>query len=164
MTTIWIGNSFTSSQIWEFEVGIHGHQHSPYATSTEYLLPHQESMVLISAGSLAVGDAALPRNEQRQFNIINIDGGNETITVHVRGMTPAGPFTASHRDDFGGQTSKHCHFLDDNSVRLLAPSNAAGSGIVCLDEAFRPYGKSDFRRGDDGRNGSITRVMQDAKF
>ena len=87
-----------------FHVGLHGHQHYAAAAPFELRLPNLTSMAVVGAGSLAVGDRALPVGESRQFNVIVIDPDNESITVHVRAMSPAGVFTGSHRDDFGGNT------------------------------------------------------------
>ncbi len=87
-----------------FTVGLHGHQHYPGAAPYELRLPNLTSMVVIGAGSLAVGDNELPMGERRQFNVVVIDPNSDTITVHVRGMSPAGVFTGAHRDDFGGNT------------------------------------------------------------
>ena len=87
-----------------FSIGLHGHQHYPGAAPFELRLPNLTSMVVVAGGSLAVGDSKLPMGERRQFNIVVIDPNSQSITVHVRGMSPAGVFTGSHRDDFGGNT------------------------------------------------------------
>ena len=87
-----------------FRVGLHGHQHYPGAAPFELRLPNLTSMIVVGAGSLAVGDNELPMGERRQFNVVVIDPDSELITVHVRGMSPAGVFTGAHRDDFGGST------------------------------------------------------------
>ena len=87
-----------------FQVGLHGHQHYAAAAPFELRLPNLTSMTVVGAGSLAVGDQALPMGERRQFNVVVIDADNESITVHVRAMSPAGVFAGSHRDDFGGNT------------------------------------------------------------
>ena len=87
-----------------FSVGLHGHQHYPGAAPFELRLPNLTSMVVVAGGSLAVGDSELPMGERRQFNIVDIDPNSHSITVHVRGMSHAGVFTGSHRDDFGGNT------------------------------------------------------------
>ena len=87
-----------------FTVGLHGHQHSSGAAPFELRLPNLTSMAVVGAGSLAVGDNELPMGERRQFNIVVIDPDRKSIRIHVRGMSPAGVFTGSHRDDFGGNT------------------------------------------------------------
>ena len=87
-----------------FGVGLHGHQHYPGAAPFELRLPNLTSMVVVGAGSLAVGDSELPMGERRQFNVVVVDPDRESITIHVRGMSPAGVFTGAHRDDFGGRT------------------------------------------------------------
>jgi len=88
-----------------FNVGLHGHQHHAGATPHELRFPDLSSMVVVGAGSLAVGDNQLPAGECRQFNLIVIDAESETITVHVRGMTSGGVFTSLNRPDFSGNTS-----------------------------------------------------------
>ena len=87
-----------------FSVGLHGHQHYPGVAPFELRLPNLTSMVVVAGGSLAVGDSELPMGERRQFNIVVIDPNSQSITVHVRGMSHAGVFTGSHREDFGGNT------------------------------------------------------------
>ena len=87
-----------------FTVGLHGHQHYPDAAPYELRLPHLTSMVVASAGSLAVGDDQLPAGERRQFNVVVIDPNEATLTVHVRAMSSGGVFSGMHRDDFGGNT------------------------------------------------------------
>ena len=87
-----------------FIVGLHGHQHYPGAAPFVLRLPNLTSMVVVGAGSIAVGDRELPTGERRQFNIVVIDPNSNSITVHVRAMSSGGVFTGSHRDDFGGQT------------------------------------------------------------
>ena len=87
-----------------FTVGLHGHQHYSGAAPFELRLPNLTSMAVVGAGSLAVGDNQLPMGERRQFNVVVIDPDSESLTVHVRGMSAAGIFTGSHRDDFGGNT------------------------------------------------------------
>ena len=87
-----------------FTVGLHGHQHYPWAAPFELRLPNLTAMAVVGAGSLAVGDNELPMGERRQFNVVVIEPDSESITVHVRGMSAAGVFTGSHRDDFGGNT------------------------------------------------------------
>ena len=88
-----------------FSVGLHGHQHYPGAAPYELRLPNLTSMAVVSAGSLAVGDDELPAGELRQFNIVVVDPDSESVTVHVRAMSPAGVFMGSPRVDFGGKTS-----------------------------------------------------------
>ena len=87
-----------------FTVGLHGHQHYPDAAPYVLRLPHLTSMVVASAGSLAVGDDQLPAGERRQFNIVVIDPDEETLTVHVRAMSSGGVFSGMPRADFGGNT------------------------------------------------------------
>ena len=88
-----------------FSLGLHGHHHYVDAAPYELRLPNLTSMAVVGAGSLAVGDRGLPMGERRQFNIIVVDPDNETVTIHVRAMSPAGVFAKSYRDDFGGNAS-----------------------------------------------------------
>ena len=113
-----------------FRVGLHGHQHRPGAAPYELRLPNLTSMVVIGAGSLAVGDSELPVGERRQFNVVVIDQANELVTVHVRAMSSGGIFSGSHRDDFGGKTSI------DLSLPRLPASRKPATALQQLDEAM----------------------------
>ncbi|MYI05851.1 MAG: hypothetical protein F4059_00635 [Gemmatimonadetes bacterium] len=123
-----------------FHVGLHGHQHYAAAAPFELRLPNLTSMAVVGAGSLAVGDSALPMGERRQFNVVVIDPDHESITVHVRGMSPAGVFTGSHRDDFGGNTF----------IKLKLPSALGRSHKPTitqrLDDAMTAVGARQFER------------------
>jgi hypothetical protein len=113
-----------------FSLGLHGHQHYPGAAPYELLLPNLTSMTVIGAGSLAVGDGELPMGERRQFNVVVLDPLAEAVTVHVRGMSSAGVFMGSHRDDFGGHTSISLP-LKHSPARPAAPS-----AVKRLDDAM----------------------------
>ena len=121
-----------------FHVGLHGHQHYAAAAPFELRLPNLTSMAVVGAGSLAVGDRALPMGERRQFNVVVIEPDGESVTVHVRGMSPAGVFTGSHRDDFGGNTF----------TKLNLPSTHGRSPKLTvtrrLDDAMKAVGTGHF--------------------
>ena len=120
-------------------VGLHGHRHYPGAAPYELRLPNRTSMVVVSAGSLTAGDAQLPVGERRQFNIVDIDTEEGTITVHVRAMSD-GVFMGSHRDDFGGRTFTT---LDLPSSRA---SHLGPTATQLLDEAMTAVGRGRFER------------------
>ena len=105
-----------------FSVGMHGHHHYPAAAPFEIISPNETSMALVSAGSLAVGNRELPEGESRQFNIVEVDQGNQSVTIHVRAMSPAGVFGRSYRDDFGGSSFKKL-LLPCSPTRALASAD-----------------------------------------
>ena len=113
-----------------FNVGLHGHQHYPDAAPYTLSLPNLTSMAVIGAGSLAVGDDQLPMGEPRQFNILNINTVDSTITIHVRAMSTGGVFSAYYRADFGG--SAHTRLDLPRSSRTIRTSTSA----QLLDEAL----------------------------
>ena len=123
-----------------FGVGLHGHQHYPGAAPFELRLPNLTSMVVVGAGSLAVGDSELPMGERRQFNVVVVDPDRESVTIHVRGMSPAGVFTGAHRDDFGGRT-----FV---SLNLPAARRQAAGPTVNqrLDDAMTAIGNKQYEK------------------
>ena len=121
-----------------FSVGLHGHQHRPGAAPYELRLPNLTSMVVLGAGSLAVGDRQLPMGEPRQFNLVVIDQDSESIRVHVRAMSTGGIFTGSYRDDFGGNT-----FLE-LSLPPLPRRPKPHSAIQRLDEAMTAVAEKRF--------------------
>ena len=123
-----------------FSIGLHGHQHYPGAAPYELHLPNRTSMAVVGAGSLAVGDRQLPPGERRQFNIVDIDAAEKTITVHVREMSSEGVFTGSYRSDLGGKTS----------ITLDLPVSDAGrpgpTATQLLDEAMTAARSEQFER------------------
>jgi len=126
-----------------FTIGLHGHQHFPDAAPYELRLPHLTSMVVASAGSLAVGDDQLPAGEPRQFNVVVIDPDEATLTVHVRAMSSGGVFSGTHRDDFGGNTFIKLS-LPPSTERPQAPTVAQ-----LLDDAMTAVGDGQFERALD---------------
>ena len=117
-----------------FNIGLHGHQHYPGAAPFELNLPSlTSSMVVVGAGSLAVGDHALPPGEPRQFNIVEIDHDSRSVTVHVRAMLGSGIFVGHNRSDFGGHTYIKLSFRSDyvrshsTSTKLLDTAMTAVS-------------------------------------
>ena len=121
-----------------FSVGLHGHQHYPGASPFELRLPNLTSMVVVGAGSLAVGDNELPMGEHRQFNVVEIDSANNLVTVHVRAMSPAGVFMGSHRNDFGGHTYIQLS-LPVSPARPKKPSQ-----VKLLDEAMSSIAEEEY--------------------
>ena len=97
-----------------FNIGLHGHQHYPRAAPFNINLPNLTSMVVVGAGSIAVGDHGLPMGEGRQFNIVEIDHDSRSVTVHVRAMSSSGVFVGDHRNDFGGNTYIKLSFRSDH--------------------------------------------------
>lgn len=126
-----------------FNVGLHGHQHFPDAAPFELRLPNLTSMVIVGAGSIAVGDRDLPMGEHRQFNVVVINPDKNSITVHVRAMSPAGVFTGSHRDDFGGNPYISLD-LPPILNRVKDPTD-----LQKLDQAMTALGKENYQEALD---------------
>lgn len=123
-----------------FNIGLHGHQHYCGAAPFELRLPNLTSMVVVGAGSLAVGDSNLPSGERRQFNIVVIDPDHDSVTVHVRAMSSGGVFAGSHRDDFGGRTF----------IKLPLPCSRFRGGpskdVQKLDAAFTALARKEYEK------------------
>lgn len=121
-----------------FNVGLHGHQHFPGAVPFELRLPNLTSMVVVGAGSIAVGDRGLPTGERRQFNLICIDSDQDRVTVHVREMSEAGVFMASFRNDFGGKSYSELSFKRPTARRSLSTVTRT------VDDAMSAVARGDF--------------------
>ena len=125
-----------------FTVGLHGHHHYAAAAPFEMSLPNRTSMVVVGAGSLAVGDGELPMGEHRQFNVVVVDPDSSSVTVHVREMSPAGVFTGSYRNDFGGKTFIELHL--HHSAARPEKDNDMDNDIRYLDEAMTAIGTGQY--------------------
>ena len=123
-----------------FSLGLHGHQHYPGAAPFKLHLPNLTSMAVVGAGSIAASDSDLPMGEPRQFNIIVVDPCRESITVHVRAMSPAGIFTASHRDDFGGNSYIELG-IEHSPARPKGPT-----AVQQLDDAMTAVASGEFEK------------------
>ena len=125
-----------------FNIGLHGHQHFPDAAPFDLHLPNLTSMVVVGAGSLAVGNNELPMGERRQFNIIEIDSNTNSVTVYVRSMSTSGIFSGSYRDDFGGNTF----------IKLRLPSSTRSTTVTptqLLDKAFHAIATKNYTKALD---------------
>lgn len=104
-----------------FRIGLYGHHHRTQATPYQICLPGNETMAMISAGSLCAGRNELPTGVPRQYNIIEIAPGCDSVRVHVREMNTANLFSRGHFSLSGGSS-----YLD---LAFEAPKNRAGLAI-----------------------------------
>lgn len=143
-----------------FCIGLHGHQHYSGAAPYELRLPNLTSMALIGAGSLAVGDNHLPVGESRQYNVIDIDSEQKSITIHVRAMSPAGVFYASHRDDFQGESFMKL------SLPTRAQSASKPTEAIARDEAIAHISQGAYENalGSLGWQGECVTIQPDRQI
>ena len=147
-----------------FQVGLHGHQHHPGAAPFALNLPNRTSIIVVGAGSFAVGDRELPMGERRQFNIVQINQQDETVTVHVRAMSSSGVFARSHRDDFGGNAfitlplppTKGRREVEMLQATALADDVIAALGERRYDDAIALASRLDDSHADLQRRAKIT--------
>lgn len=68
------------------KIGMFGHQHISQVISEYYNLNHDESMVLISSGSLYGNQEQMPNGQTRQYNIIEFECNEDSVnlSLHVR--------------------------------------------------------------------------------
>jgi len=114
-----------------FVLGLHGHQHRADAAPYELRLPNMSSMCVVSAGSLCVGDAEIPTGENRQFNLVDVQPYEQTVTIHVRQMSGSGLFARANKMEFGGNP-----YLTLELPMALSRAVNPGSVSRLIDEAF----------------------------
>lgn len=85
-----------------FRLGLHGHQHRAQPEYRSIQLPEQESMALVSAGSLCAGARELPTGVNRQYNVVVLADDLASARVHVREVAVSTVFAAARRTQFGG--------------------------------------------------------------
>ena len=113
-----------------FRLGLHGHQHRSELVLHKLGLPDYGDMAVISAGSLAAGNAELPRGVNRQYNMIQLKDDLAGARVHIR-EEELGLFGPRRLNIFGGNsfsdvswqplvsmsgTSIDSHYLNLNGV------------------------------------------------
>lgn len=84
-----------------FKLGLHGHQHQADASAYNIHLPEEQSIAIVSAGSLCAGANELPRGTNRQYNIIEISENYAHARVHVREMVQGNQFGRCRQGLFG---------------------------------------------------------------
>ena len=84
-----------------FQLGFcNGHQHIA-GTQTQFVhLDEDQSMAVVSAGSLCAGNRELPRGVNRQYNLIVIEDNFIHARVHVREMGEGEQFTCKRNGEF----------------------------------------------------------------
>ena len=86
-----------------FRLGLHGHQHRAQLGHRYVLLPEEERMAVVSAGSLCAGTTDRPTGVNRQYNIIQLDDDLAGARIHIREMTVATVFGPAMRAELGGK-------------------------------------------------------------
>lgn len=85
-----------------FRLGLHGHQHRSELLLHEMRLPEYGSLAVLSAGSLAAGQAELPRGANRQYSIIELCEDLTGARLHLREVEAGSQFGPRRLNSFGG--------------------------------------------------------------
>ena len=86
-----------------FRLGFHGHQHRSELVMHELGIPEHGTLAVLSAGSLAAGQADLPRGVNRQYNIVELCEDLRGARLHLREIE-AGTFGPRRLNAFGGRS------------------------------------------------------------
>lgn len=86
-----------------FRLGLHGHQHRSELVMHELGIPEHGTLAVLSAGSLAAGQAELPRGVNRQYNIVELYEDLGGARLHLREIE-AGTFGPRRLNAFGGRS------------------------------------------------------------
>ena len=111
-----------------FQLGLHGHQHVAAAETHYVHLSEQQSMAVISAGSLCAGSRELPRGVNRQYNVIVIENDFARARVHVREMVEGEQFSRK------GSGAFSTGFVE---VNWRAPTDVMGNVVSASLENIR---------------------------
>lgn len=87
-----------------FRLGLYGHQHRLQITPQHARLLDDETMAIVSAGSLCAGRWELPTGALRGYSIIEIPDDYASARVHVREMGFANLFSRAVLRDFAGRS------------------------------------------------------------
>lgn len=87
-----------------FRLGLHGHQHRSEVTAQQMKLPEEQTMTVLSAGSLAAGNPELPRGVNRQYSMLEISEDFHGVRLHLREIETGTQFGARRLNTFGGRS------------------------------------------------------------
>ena len=85
-------------------LGLHGHQHHSQITPQRIWLPDEQTMAVISAGSLCAGPLELPTGANRQYNVVEISDDFLSANIHTRGRTAGNMFGKLQLQELGGRS------------------------------------------------------------
>ncbi|QNA90711.1 metallophosphoesterase [Massilia sp. Dwa41.01b] len=123
-----------------FQLGLHGHQHQADASAYNIHLPEEQSMAIISAGSLCAGAAELPRGTNRQYNLITISSDYSTAQIHVREMSQGNQFGRCRQGLFGPDGFVEMKIADENLDSAIHSEKIARFSqqtILCAEDALK---------------------------
>jgi predicted MPP superfamily phosphohydrolase len=112
-----------------FAIGMHGHQHRPQFLEHRFTADEKRSMKIISAGTLCGGPRSLPTGRMRGYNLVTLDRGSRSGTLHVRNMVNTGfdlpVWGSAYVSEFGGSKIKFEISLPrDGNAEMTAASRA----------------------------------------
>lgn len=112
-----------------FRLGLYGHQHKTLAEPHRIYLPDQETMAVVSAGSLCAGTNDLPTGVNRQYTIVELADNLLSAKVHVRTMIVSNLFGKGSLNTWSGRSFAELDWQP--------PKNAAGQPIDIEAEHIR---------------------------
>ena len=98
-----------------FRLGLHGHQHRSELVVHELGIPEYGSLAVLSAGSLAAGQAELPRGVNRQYNLVELREDLTGARLHVREIE-VGAFGPRRLNTFGGRSYSNITWQQPPSI------------------------------------------------
>ena len=127
-----------------FQLGLHGHQHRAATSTTIVHLDPEQSMAVVSAGSLCAGAHELPRGVNRQYNVIVIHDNFSHARIHVREMVEGHQFTRKRNGEFAnGVVTVSWHPKTDIAGRQIDVDTANTQGATISAEAALRAGRPD---------------------
>ena len=85
-----------------FGLALHGHQHKPSATPYNAYISDNQTMIVVSGGTICGAHKELPVGQNRSFNIIQINELFHDGLLHTRGMVSPGVFGPARQIVWGG--------------------------------------------------------------
>jgi len=130
-----------------FRLGLHGHQHRAQLGHRYVLLPEEERMAVVSAGSLCAGRTDLPTGVNRQYNLIQLGDSLSRARVHIREMVVATVFGPAMRADLGGKGYVDLTWESNSFRRHVDRASASGTAsLVAAAESAWKAGRIDEAR------------------
>jgi hypothetical protein len=125
-----------------FRLGLHGHQHRAEVSNRYILLPEEEQIAVVSAGSLCAGLVDRPTGVNRQYNVIVLNDDLSSARVHVREMAVSTVFSPAMRAELGGKGYLDLSWDDEGFRRRAARAKTARQDASIL------RAESQWRAGD----------------
>lgn len=117
-----------------YRIGLHGHQHLPDAVPFSLHTSSNQTMAVLSVGSLGAADAELAPGCRQQFSVLAIDVGSSKGRVWIREMISRAVFGPGHIRSRSSEIYTDIEWTPAPNIPIVRTSNHGGDLVEIADK------------------------------